>query len=119
MINNYFLGRAWIAEHFGDEVASNYVKAAWQLDPFGHSHTLAKIVSEMQYESLFFARADQTEKNLRSANKSLEFMWELGEGTAPLFTHMFQKHYSAPTGFNVFTPYQTYVTDKESPVYNG
>lgn len=58
MIENYFLGRDWIAEHFGDEVAKKYVKTGWQLDPFGHSQTLAKIVTEMGYESLFFARAD-------------------------------------------------------------
>ena len=74
MIINFMQGKQWIEDHFGPEVARNFIKTGWQLDPFGHSHTFAKLLIDMEYESLFFARASEWEKNSRALNKSLEFM---------------------------------------------
>ena len=73
----------------------------------------------MEYESLFFARAHEHEKQERVANKTLEFMWEASENAPALFTHIFRNHYNYPSNFNIFNPAYTLVADKTSPVYNA
>lgn len=60
MITNILAGHRFLAEEFGEDVAAG-VKIAWQLDPFGHSNTNAKLYSDMGYEALFFARIDSYE----------------------------------------------------------
>ena len=51
-------------EEFGDI----QVKIAWQLDPFGHSNTAAKLYSDLGYEAIFMARIEYEEKQERILN---------------------------------------------------
>ena len=95
MITNYIQGAKFVKEAFGEEQAAK-LKIGWQLDPFGHSNTLAKIVAEMGYEALFFARIKQSDKELMAKNQSLEFLWDVSPYAPPLFTHIFKNHYSSP-----------------------
>ena len=36
----------------------------WQLDPFGHSASLAKLFGELGFEGVFFGRMDDSLKQL-------------------------------------------------------
>ena len=53
MINNHLVGHQWIINEFG--VAP---RIGWQIDPFGHSSTHARLIAEMGYDAWFFARLD-------------------------------------------------------------
>ena len=33
-------------------------KIAWQLDPFGHSATMGRMLAEMGFDAIFFTRID-------------------------------------------------------------
>lgn len=48
---------------------------AWFIDPFGHSASNAYILKEMGFETIVFVRIDYKEKNIRRANKTMEFNW--------------------------------------------
>ena len=50
-------------------------------------------------------------------DKSLEFYWEASENAPPLFTHIFQKHYSSPPTVDPVNPLYPYVSDMTSPLY--
>ena len=120
MINNLFEARRFIALEFGEDTADNMLKTGWQLDPFGHSKTYAKLISEIGYESLFFAREDQVDKNNRTLHRQLEFMWQASDYTLPIYTHIFKHHYSSPNAFDpVHNRPGPLVGDMSSPIYNG
>ena len=91
-------GNKFLREEFGDIE----VKIGWQLDPFGHSNTNAKLYSDMGYEALFMARIGYNEKQARIYNKSLEFVWRPDE-ESEIFTHVFFDHYDSPSGLNFDT----------------
>jgi len=75
MINNMVIGHSFIQKHFGEEVASN-IKIGWQLDDFGHSNTNAKLLAQMGYEAVFFARTHYQDFNERIYFKTLETIWK-------------------------------------------
>ena len=68
-------------------------RIGWQLDPFGHSTTQARIFKEMGYEALFFQRYNHLEKNARFANGTQIFEWEIGNGST-LLTLTFDQYTS-------------------------
>jgi len=79
----------------------------WQIDPFGHSNTNARLMAEMGFDAFFFARLDFQDKEKRLADKEMEYIWrpsweELGE-RGQIFTHALYAHYSAPSGFDFDT----------------
>jgi hypothetical protein len=45
------------------------------MDTFGHSATNAKLVHQLGYRSIFFARIDQQEKDWLNSNQQMEFKW--------------------------------------------
>jgi hypothetical protein len=92
MIANMMIGHNFILNEFGE---SAIPKIGWSLDSFGHSLTNAKILSQLGYDALIFARLDDDERNWRKENKQLEFIWKLSENTE-IFTHVLNKHYTGP-----------------------
>lgn len=44
----------------------------WQIDPFGHSATQARLFYEMGFDGWFFARIDHQDKDNRMNNRDLE-----------------------------------------------
>ncbi len=86
----------------------NYIpRIAWFIDPFGHSAANAAVLAKMGFEKIAFVRIDYKEKNLRRANKSLEFRWkpfsQIPSYTkTEIFSHITYAHYCPPpsmTGF--------------------
>jgi len=53
MIDNMMFGHDFILKEFGIKP-----RIGWQIDPFGHSNTNARIFAEMGFDALFFARLD-------------------------------------------------------------
>ena len=53
MIDQMTLGHRFLKAEFGFDV-----KTGWQIDPFGHSSTNARLSAEMGFDSQYFARVD-------------------------------------------------------------
>jgi alpha-mannosidase len=70
-IANMMAGHQFILKEFGVTP-----RVGWQLDPFGHSSTNARLYAEMGLDALIFARLDRIEKSMRMSNKSLEYIWQ-------------------------------------------
>ena len=70
MIDNMMIGHDFILKEFG--VKPNI---GWQIDPFGHSATNARIFAEMGFDAFFSARMDFGDKEMQKAEKSLEALW--------------------------------------------
>lgn len=61
MIDNMMMGHDFILKEFGVKP-----RIGWQIDPFGHSNTNARIFSEMGFDAWFFARLDGGDKQRRT-----------------------------------------------------
>ena len=59
MIANMMIGHNFIKSEFGSHAIS---RIGWSIDSFGHSITNVKILAQMGYDALFFARANEYEK---------------------------------------------------------
>lgn len=53
LVDNFLLGRDFTTKEFG--VVPNI---AWQLDPFGHAPTNAKLFADIGFDAMFFARVN-------------------------------------------------------------
>jgi alpha-mannosidase len=58
MLVNMNRGHEFILKEFGVKP-----RIGWQLDPFGHSATSARLFAEMGFDAWFFARGDFNEKS--------------------------------------------------------
>lgn len=58
------------------EIGVQPPKIAWLVDSFGHSAATPEIFQKLGFESLFFARVSDTEKEWRKKNKLMEFIWK-------------------------------------------
>ena len=70
MIDNMKIGHDFILKEFG--VKPNI---GWQIDPFGHSATNARIFSEMGFDAFFVGRIDHQDKSKRLNESSMEMLW--------------------------------------------
>lgn len=70
IINNMAIGHEWVLKEFGVKP-----RIGWQIDPFGHSNTNARLFAEMGFDALFFSRIDVIDKKARVRNKELEWVW--------------------------------------------
>lgn len=99
MIDQMTLGHRFIMQTFNITP-----RAAWQIDPFGHSSVQAYLLgAELGFDSLHFARIDYQDREKRKDEKSLEFIWRGSEtfaSSSQIFTNTFPVHYSPPTGFH-------------------
>lgn len=69
-IANMMAGHQFILKEFGIQP-----RVGWQLDPFGHSSTNARLYAEMGLDALIFARLSIYEKQIRQQTNSLEYIW--------------------------------------------
>jgi len=60
MINNMMYGQDFVLKEFGVKP-----RIGWQIDPFGHSNTNARLFYEMGFDAMFFGRMDEAERNKR------------------------------------------------------
>ena len=97
MINNMMIGHDFILKEFDIKP-----RIGWHVDPFGHSSTNARLFSDMGFDAFFYARTDYSDKNKRSNDRSLEYVWYPSHETkdANIFTHTLFEHYYSPGGFN-------------------
>ena len=70
LINNFVVAHQYIYQEFGV-----YPKVSFQADPFGHSSTFAKILSDLGYDALILGRIDTQEIESRKNDANLEFVW--------------------------------------------
>ena len=54
MINNHMIGHDFVLKEFGVKP-----RIGWQIDPFGHSNTNARLFAEMGFDAWFFGRMDE------------------------------------------------------------
>lgn len=98
MINNMMMGHDFLLEEFGIKP-----RIGWQIDPFGHSNTNARLFAEMGFDAVFFGRIDYKDKEKRMNEKTLEWVWmPSNDSLGPdvnIFTHVLYNRYIPPDGF--------------------
>lgn len=57
------MGHEFILDEFGVTP-----RIGWELDPFGHSNTNARLFADAGFDAWFYSRADSDEKEERLAN---------------------------------------------------
>ncbi|XP_010478748.1 PREDICTED: probable alpha-mannosidase At5g66150 [Camelina sativa] len=117
MIDQTTRGHRFIKQHF-----NTTPRAAWQIDPFGHSSVQAYLLgAELGLDSLHFARIDYQDREKRKAEKSLEVIWRGSKtlaSSSQIFTNIFLVHYGPPTGFH-YEVSDDYVPIQDDPGSDG
>lgn len=120
MIDNMQIGHDFILKEFGVKPS-----IGWQIDPFGHSNTNARLFAEMGFDAWFFARLDDEDKQRRVDTNEMEFVWmpnaqSLGKKTN-IFTHVLFNHYEAPPGFTfeIDAGDPQFIANKKSKDFNA
>ena len=98
MINNMMIGHDFLLDEFGIKP-----RIGWQIDPFGHSNTNARLFAEMGFDALFFGRIDYEDKNKRMNDKTMEWVWiPSNQSLGPdvnILAHTLYNGYGSPDGF--------------------
>lgn len=124
MMNNMLIGHEWLMRTFGDSARP---VIGWHIDPFGHSNGNPRLFAEMGFDAWFFARIDYEDREVRMADKSMQWVWKpfdksLGDNTS-IFTHTMPDHYHAPesTRYDENNFYQSdpIVLDKNLTTFNA
>ena len=99
IIDQQTLGLKFILKEFGECARP---RAAWQVDPFGHSREQASLLAQFGFDGLFLGRIDYQDFESRGASKTREGLWQasasLGDA-ASIFTGILPNGYGAPSGF--------------------
>lgn len=83
MINNHMIGHDFVLKEFGVKP-----RIGWQIDPFGHSNTNARLFADMGFDALFFGRIDLKDEHKRIENKELQWIWmPNGDSSKKIFAH--------------------------------
>lgn len=117
MINNHMLGLEFVLKEFGVKP-----RIGWQVDPFGHSNTNARLFAEMGFDAWFFGRQDWADYNKRVKNKELEWVWmPNGDTSKKIFTHRIWEGYTwQPIGsFDIRYNNKPFISNKESWSFNA
>ena len=101
-IDTMTLGLKFIKDEFGPEPAAQAGRVLWQLDPFGHSRTVAMAAAKWGADIGVMGRIDYDDMLHREQTKTMEFVWKtspsLGQ-SADLFTLKTSHGYNPPDGF--------------------
>jgi lysosomal alpha-mannosidase len=99
IIDQQWLGLNFILREFGECARP---RAAWQIDPFGHSREQASLFAQFGFDSLFLGRVDYQDIQNRKKTQKMEMMWEgsssLGD-SGRIFTTILPNLYEPPPGF--------------------
>ena len=117
MINNHMLGQEFVLKEFGVKP-----RIGWQIDPFGHSNTNARLFADMGFDAWFFGRMDWADYENRIQNKELEWVWmPNGDSSKKIFTHKMWVAYGwQPIGqFDVRFANKPFISNKKSWSFNG
>lgn len=71
LIENMVVGHEWLKETF--DITP---RIAWHCDSFGHSSAMNQIFQLMGYETLYFGRMTDAEREIRIQNKTMDFIWQ-------------------------------------------
>ncbi|XP_075758546.1 lysosomal alpha-mannosidase [Pelodiscus sinensis] len=97
MIDQMTLGLRFLQETFGE---CGRPRAAWHIDPFGHSREQASLFAQMGFDGFFFGRLDYQDKANREKLREMEQIWRasvnLRPPTADLFTGVLPNGYNPP-----------------------
>eukprot|EP00347_Sterkiella_histriomuscorum_P016349 403353533 len=77
MIDNMMHGQKFLYDTFQVKP-----RIGWQIDPFGHSATNARLFAEMGFDAMFTSRIDFQERAKRVEEQSMTFLWR------PQFKHL-------------------------------
>ncbi|XP_020878111.1 probable alpha-mannosidase At5g66150 isoform X1 [Arabidopsis lyrata subsp. lyrata] len=117
MIDQTTKGHRFIKQQF-----NTTPRAAWQIDPFGHSSVQAYLLgAELGLDSVHFARIDYQDREKRKAEKSLEVIWRGSKtlaSSSQIFTNVFLVHYGPPTGFH-YEVTDDYVPLQDNPRFDA
>jgi len=100
-IMNIMTGHAFLYKTFGI-----IPKHAWHPDSFGHSGATPELFAKLGFETISFARIDESEKYWRMNNAKMEFIWQpIYEGVNgsltsqhSIFVHLMHELYGSPCG---------------------
>jgi len=70
IIDNMQTGIEWINKELG---FTSYI--GWQLDPFGHSSTNARLQAKLGFDFQVFSRMNQQDREIRFKNQTLRSVW--------------------------------------------
>lgn len=118
MINNHMLGHEFVLKEFGVKP-----RIGWQIDPFGHSNTNARLFAEMGFDAWFFGRMDWADYENRIKNKELEWVWmPNGDASKKIFTHKIWENYfwmPLPSFDVKYTINKPFIKNKKSVSFNA
>lgn len=117
MIDQMTLGHQFLEREF------NYsVRVGWQIDPFGHSSSNARLSAQMGMDAQYYARIDYQERDIRVRNKTMELLWQpspsLGSA-ADLFSGAFVGGSYGSPQFLTFAEKGNPVNNPDGPSFNG
>ena len=99
IIDQQTLGLQFILKEFGECARP---RAAWQIDPFGHSREQGSLFAQFGFDGVFQGRVDYQDGDTRWQQKTREMIWQasanLGDA-ATIFTGIVPNGYGPPDGF--------------------
>uniref|UniRef100_A0A8C8VPZ2 Alpha-mannosidase n=1 Tax=Pelusios castaneus TaxID=367368 RepID=A0A8C8VPZ2_9SAUR len=97
VIDQMTLGLRFLQETFGE---CGRPRAAWHIDPFGHSREQASLFAQMGFDGFFFGRLDYQDKASRKQLREMEQIWRASASLEPpsadLFTGVLPNGYNPP-----------------------
>ena len=93
------IGHQFIFKEFGVKPT-----IGWDIDTFGHSDTNNRLYAEMGFDAMFFSRLDRDEKDQRSRERKMTYLWRPGHNhfgnQNQILTYVFPGDYCYPEGFS-------------------
>jgi len=121
MINNMMIGHQFIFKEFGVKPT-----IGWDIDTFGHSDTNNRLYAEMGFDAMFFSRLDRDEKDQRSRERKMTYLWRPGHNhfgnQNQILTYVFPGDYCYPEGFSSGEFYEAddvFVSDESLSTFNA
>ena len=120
MLANMMVGQEWYFTNFAQTP-----RIGWQVDPFGHSNTNARLFHDLGLDAYFFARMDQGELDERIKNKELEWIQKPNNQSfngenVEIFTHyIYGNLYFSPDDFEYNVDDIVFRSNESSPDFNA